>query len=83
MGPVPLPELDYLFCDDVVVPPALAPLYSPTPLSIGATYQANDSKRQVGAPTTRAEIGLPEDGFLFRCFSNHYKITHAMFGNWI
>ena len=27
IGPVPLPELDYLFCDSIVVPPATAPAY--------------------------------------------------------
>ncbi len=83
IGPVPLPELDYLFCDDFVVPPALASAYQPKPLYVARTYQANDSRRAVGAPTTRARAGLPEDRFVFCCFSNHYKITEEMFAAWM
>lgn len=54
IGPVPLPELDYLFCDEYVVPQAVAPLYHPRPLGIATIYQANDNRRVVGAPTSRA-----------------------------
>jgi predicted O-linked N-acetylglucosamine transferase (SPINDLY family) len=82
IGPVPIPELDYLLCDDFVIPPAVAPAYQPTPLPIEGLYQANDSKRAVGEPMTRAEAGLPEDRFVFCCFSNHYKITEEMFAAW-
>ena len=32
---------------------------------------------------TRAEAGLPDDRFVFCCFSNHYKITEAMFAGWM
>ena len=83
VGPVPLPELDFLLCDDYVVPSALAGAYRPRPLAIGNNYQANDSKRTIGAPVTRASAGLPDDAFLFCCFSNHYKITEEMFAAWI
>jgi predicted O-linked N-acetylglucosamine transferase (SPINDLY family) len=83
VGPVPLPELDYLFCDDGVIPPAIASSYRPQPLAIAANYQANDSKREIGAPITRHAAGLPPEGFVFCCFSNHYKITQAMFACWM
>jgi predicted O-linked N-acetylglucosamine transferase (SPINDLY family) len=83
VGPVPLPELDYLLCDDFVVPPALAGAYRPRPLPVGLNYQANDSRRVIAAPLTRAAAGLPEDAFLFCCFSNHYKITEEMFAAWM
>jgi predicted O-linked N-acetylglucosamine transferase (SPINDLY family) len=83
IGPVPLPELDYLFCDSIVVPPATAGFYAPRPLYIAEIYQANDSRRSIGAPTTRARAGLPEGRFVFCCFSNHYKITEAMFAAWM
>jgi predicted O-linked N-acetylglucosamine transferase (SPINDLY family) len=83
IGPVPLPELDYMLCDDFVVPPGIAAAYQPTPLAIEGLYQANDSKRIVGAPMSRAQAGLPDDRFVFCCFSNHYKITEAMFASWM
>jgi predicted O-linked N-acetylglucosamine transferase (SPINDLY family) len=83
IGPVPLPELDFLLCDDFVIPPDIASAYQPKPLPIEGLYQANDSKRVVGSPMTRAEAGLPEDRFVFCCFSNHYKITETMFAGWM
>ena len=83
IGPVPLPELDFLLCDDFVIPPDTAAAYQPVPLPIEGLYQANDSKRLVGAPMTRRQVGLPEDRFVFCCFSNHYKITEAMFAGWM
>ncbi len=83
IGPVPMPELDFLLCDEFVIPPAYAALYQPRPLYVAPNYQANDRKRIIGEPVTRAMAGLPEDRFVFCCFSNHYKITEAMFGAWM
>jgi predicted O-linked N-acetylglucosamine transferase (SPINDLY family) len=83
IGPVPLPELDYMLCDEFVVPPAIVAAYQPTPLWIEKIYQANDSKRVVGVPMSRAQAGLPDDRFVFCCFSNYYKITETMFGGWM
>jgi predicted O-linked N-acetylglucosamine transferase (SPINDLY family) len=83
IGPVPLPELDYMLCDDFVVPPSIAPAYQPAPLLIEKMYQANDSKRIVGAPMSRTQAGLPDKKFVFCCFSNYYKITEVMFAGWM
>lgn len=83
IGPVPLPELDFLLCDDFVIPPAQADVYQPTPLAISSIYQANDSKRLIGCSLTRGDVDLPADRFVFCCFSNHYKITQEMFSAWL
>jgi predicted O-linked N-acetylglucosamine transferase (SPINDLY family) len=83
VGPVPLPELDYLLCDSVVIPPEHKASYQPAPLPIAQIYQANDSKRTTGRQMSRAEVGLPEEQFVFCCFSKHYKITEEMFGAWM
>ncbi|PPQ35230.1 O-linked N-acetylglucosamine transferase, SPINDLY family protein [Rhodopila globiformis] len=82
VGPVPLPELDSMLCDGVVVPPEHAVAYQPTPLPIGRVFQANDGKRTRGFRLSRAEAGLPVDRFVFCCFSGHYKITEPMFAAW-
>ena len=83
VGPVPLPELDVLLCDDHVIPPALADAYHPNPLAIGPLYQVNDSKREIGAAVARTDVGLPVDRFVFCSFTNHYKITESMFASWM
>ncbi len=83
IGPVALPELDYMFCDDFVIPPQRAAAYRPEPLRIARIYQANDSKRVIGPALSRKDAGLPDDRFVLCCFSNHYKITEAMFTAWM
>nr|WP_294504727.1 glycosyl transferase family 1 [uncultured Rhodopila sp.] len=83
VGPVPLPELDYMFCDRIVVPPHLADRYKPAPLYIAGNYQANDGKRTIGLAMTRAAANLPDDKFVFCCFSNHYKTTEDVFSAWM
>ena len=83
IGPVPMPELDYLLCDTVVIPPEHEAAYQPMPLPIARTYQANDSKRTIGRRLSRAQAGLPDNGFVFCCFSKHYKITEQMFAAWM
>jgi predicted O-linked N-acetylglucosamine transferase (SPINDLY family) len=83
IGPLPMPELDYLFCDTTVIPPEHESAYQPKPLAVASIYQVNDSKRTIGRPLTRAEVGLPEDCFVFCCMSRHYKITEAVFAGWM
>jgi predicted O-linked N-acetylglucosamine transferase (SPINDLY family) len=50
IGPLPLPELDYLFCDTTVIPPEYEAAYQPKALPIAPIYQVNDSRRTVGRP---------------------------------
>ncbi|MBR0683732.1 acetylglucosamine transferase [Roseomonas eburnea] len=83
VGPVPIPELDWLICDDIVIPSDQAHHYAPRPLPIGGLYQANDSQAPSLPSITRAEEGLPDDAFLFCCFNNFYKITPEVFAAWM
>jgi predicted O-linked N-acetylglucosamine transferase (SPINDLY family) len=83
IGPVPMPELDYLLADDMVIPPEYTAAYQPRPLAIAQIYQANDSKRTLGRKISRAEAGLPEDRFVLCCFTKHFKITEEMFAAWM
>ena len=82
IGPLPLPELDYILCDDVTIPADLAPLYHPMPLRIAGCYQANDSRQPVLPAVSRLAEGLPEDAFVYCCVSHHYKLTEVMFDTW-
>ncbi|CAH0147274.1 tetratricopeptide repeat protein [Roseomonas sp. CECT 9278] len=82
VGPVPIPELDWMICDGVVVPPDQARHYAPRPLPLDGLYQANDDSTPPPAPAHRTNEGLPEDGFVLACFNNFYKITPEVFGAW-
>src|SRR5262249_50745144 len=47
-------------------------------------YQVSDSKLTVAVRTpTRAQVGLPEQGFVFCCFNNNWKITPPIFDIWM
>jgi len=45
-------------------------------------YQPNDRQRKIGPRPTRAQCGLPDQGFVFCSFNNCYKITAAIFDRW-
>lgn len=83
VGPVPIPEIDHLLCDEFTVPPREAARYTPAPLYIPGCYQANDSRLPVAPPVSRADVGLPADKFVFCCFSNSYKVTEHIFEAWM
>lgn len=83
IGPVPLPELDWLICDRIAIPEAMDAAYSPAPLAIEGCYQANDSQPLDLPAVTRAEENLPAGAFVFCCHSHHYKITPELFDAWM
>ena len=83
VGPVPIPELDWMICDGIVVPPDQAPHYAPRPLPLDGLYQANDDSAPPPAPASRAAEGLPAGAFVLACFNNFYKITPEVFGAWM
>lgn len=83
IGPVALPELDWLIADAIAIPPEMEAAYAPKPLLLEGCYQANDGHMPELPPVSRAGEGLPEGAFVFACFSHHYKITEAMFEAWM
>lgn len=83
VGSLPVPELDYVIADHFVAPPELTADFHPKPLYMPHCYQVNDSKTPIGSAETRAALGLPDDKFIFCCFSNTYKITAEIFDCWM
>ena len=82
IGPVPLPELDWLIADAATIPPEMDALYSPRPLRLEGCFQANDGRPFDPPAVSRAEEGLPEEAFVFCGFSHLYKITPEVFAAW-
>lgn len=83
IGPIPVPELDYLLTDEYAIPPAVADQYWPRPLYLPGVYQANDSQAMALPVLSRAMEGLPTDKFIYCCFCGPYKISDAMFAAWM
>ena len=73
---------DYLIADQVIIPEESQKYYSEKIVYLPC-FQANDSKQsQVITPFSRKDLGLPEEGFIFCCFNNTYKITPTTFDGW-
>jgi protein O-GlcNAc transferase len=76
--------IDYIIADKVVIPPDEAEFYTEKVAWLPDCYQANDTKRRIAERMpTRQEQGLPEQGFVFCCFNNTYKITPDVFDVWM
>lgn len=71
--------MDYLIADKTILPDELRPHVSEKLLRLPRCYQPNDNTREVLQPPSRAECGLPEQGTVFACFNNSYKINPAAF----
>jgi len=76
--------MDYIIADRCVIPPRHEGFYEEKVVYLPECYQANDDKRQIAARTSsRAECGLPQQGFVYCCFNNSYKIVPEMFDCWM
>ncbi len=83
-GTLGAPYMDYIVADREVLPPDQRMLYSEKVAWLPNCYQANDREKEIAARSFgRAECGLPEQGFVFCCFNNAYKITPAIFDCWM
>ncbi len=82
-GVMPFAELDYILADRYVIPPETAAYHRPKPLYLPSCFQPNDRKVPVAEGLTRPSAGLPDDRFVFCCFSNNYKITEEIFAAWL
>jgi protein O-GlcNAc transferase len=76
--------IDYVIADETVLPFSRQPFYTERIVHLPDCYQPNDRKRAIAeSGMTRAQAGLPDDGFVFCCFNSNYKITPAVFDVWM
>jgi predicted O-linked N-acetylglucosamine transferase (SPINDLY family) len=78
------PWHDYIVCDPVVVPEAHRAAYSEAVVHLPGTFQANDFRRhRLGAPPSRAALGLPQEGIVLCSFNAGYKLSPETFAIWM
>jgi predicted O-linked N-acetylglucosamine transferase (SPINDLY family) len=76
--------IDYIIADPFVLPMDQQDVYSEKIIHLPHCYQPNDTSRLIADVTpTRAQCGLPDQGFVFCSFNNSYKLTPAFFDIWM
>ena len=83
-GTMGMSAMDYLIADPVVIPCEERKHYSEKVVYLPLCYQPHDFRRLViSSSKTRGVYGLPDQGFVFACFNNSYKITPTIFDSWL
>jgi predicted O-linked N-acetylglucosamine transferase (SPINDLY family) len=83
-GTIGAPHMDYLLADETVIPVQSQRHYAEQIVYLPQSYQANDDRRAISASRCiRSDFGLPNEGFVFCCFNNNYKITPETFEGWM
>jgi len=76
--------IDYIIGDQHVIPPVDRLFYTEKVVYMPNCFQANDSRREIATRKFgRSECGLPEQGFVFCCFNNSFKILPDRFDSWM
>jgi predicted O-linked N-acetylglucosamine transferase (SPINDLY family) len=75
---------DYLIGDPIVTPPEHAEHFGEKLVLLPHCYHATDHRQPIARETpSRADEGLPEDGFVFCCFNKLAKIDPGIFAVWM
>jgi predicted O-linked N-acetylglucosamine transferase (SPINDLY family) len=77
------PLFDYVLSDAFITPPEIANHYAEKLALLPHTYQPNDTQRPIAASKDRKTYGLPEQGFVFCCFNQSFKILPNVFDVWM
>jgi len=75
---------DYIIADEMIIPNECKCYYTEKIVYLPNSYQPNPSKRQVSKKIfSKSDLGLPENGIIFCCFNNNYKILPNNFSPWM
>jgi len=82
-GTMGAPFMDYILADRIVLPVDQQPFFSEKIVHLPDCYQANDATREALPAPSRAQAGLPAEGFIFCSLNNGWKITRPVFEIWM
>jgi predicted O-linked N-acetylglucosamine transferase (SPINDLY family) len=75
--------VDYIIGDACVTPFEMAPAMAEKIVQVPDCFWPSDPGLPEPEPVGRAELGLPENGFVFCCFNANHKIRPAVFDVWM
>lgn len=73
------PWMDWILADAFTLPPALETAFSERVMRLPHAFQPSDTRRPRPDMPSRKACGLPEEGVVFCCFNNSYKINPRSF----
>jgi predicted O-linked N-acetylglucosamine transferase (SPINDLY family) len=83
-GTLGAPYMDYIIADAIVIPADEQHFYDEQVVTLPGCYQVNDDRgRVLAARPSRAQAGLPQNGFVFCNFNQSYKLTPETFASWM
>jgi predicted O-linked N-acetylglucosamine transferase (SPINDLY family) len=73
--------IDYLVADPILIPASHRECYMEKIAYLPHSYMPHDDASRLVSDRSfeRAEFGLPENGFVFCCFNNAYKLNPTLF----
>ena len=84
LGTMGAEYIDYIIADRIVIPENQYDFYAEKIVYLPNSFQPTDRQRRISDKKfTRAEVGLPQEGFVFCCFNANYKITPDVFDIWM
>jgi predicted O-linked N-acetylglucosamine transferase (SPINDLY family) len=77
--------IDYIIADRTLIPPSQQVHYQEKIVYLPHSFMPHDAKgRQISEkPITRSDFNLPEEGAVFCCFNNAYKLNPDVFQSWM
>jgi protein O-GlcNAc transferase len=76
--------MDYIVADQIAIPEKRREFYSENIIYLPNSFLPADRERRIAdRKFMRAEVGLPQDGFVFCCFNSSYKITPNVYEIWM
>ncbi len=82
-GSMGAPYIDYLIADRRVIPETEADRYAENIVWMPESYLPTDDRAVLAAAPTRAEEGLPEDGFVYMAHGPLCRISPMIFDTWM
>ena len=77
-------HIDYILADRFVIPEDHRALFREPVVYLPDTYLGYDAEQRMSERIpTRAELGLPETGFVFCAYNNNFKILPQAFDVWM
>jgi protein O-GlcNAc transferase len=76
--------IDYIVADSTVIPRDHFEFFDEKVVWLPGSFMPSDSRRPVAQETPRrSDLGLPDEAFVFRCFSGAYKFNPETFRSWV